>query len=113
MQQAALAHAADQEEHGETQGGHLLKSQNKLNKKLIISTHRTGNYQELVPGVQVAQERRDRPLISFITQVISCPAPCMVRMISSIPCRAHLGHCHWLGGDSFMPTDFCNSMNHF
>ena len=94
MQKTALTHAADQKEHGETQGGHLLKSQNKLNKKLIISTHRTGNYQELVPGVQVAQERRDRPLISCVIKVISCPASCMVRMMSSIPCRAHLAHCH-------------------
>ena len=29
MQQTALAHAANQEEYGETQGGHLVKSQNK------------------------------------------------------------------------------------
>ena len=82
----------------------------------MISTHRTGHHQELVPGVKVAQERRDRPLISCITQVISCSASSMVRMMSSIPCRAHLGHCHWLGGDSsdsFMTMDFCNSMNHF
>ena len=28
MQQTALAHAADQEEHGETQGGHLVSSEN-------------------------------------------------------------------------------------
>ena len=71
MQKTALTHTADQEEHRETQRG-----------------HRPGHHEELVPGVEVAQERRHCPLVT--------PSSPGVLVLVSSSSSGNLGSAHLL-----------------